>query len=508
MTKKLSQKEINNIVWKACDTFRGVIDPSQYKDYILTMLFLKYVSDVQKDKYNEYLKKYNNDQERADRAMKHERFVVPQHCSFAYLYDHRNEANVGELINIALNDIEEANREKISSEDGSGIFRNIDFNSSNLGDAKDKNTRLKNLLIDFSALDLTPSHLEESDVIGDAYEFLISNFASDAGKKAGEFYTPSEVSTLIAKLTKSKPGARISDPTCGSGSLLIKAGKEVGSDNFSLYGQEANGSTWALAVMNMFLHGFDNAIVRWGDTIRNPKLKEGDVLMKFDTVVANPPFSLDKWGADEAESDRYNRFWRGVPPKSKGDWAFISHMIETAYEGHGKVGVVVPHGVLFRGASEGKIRKRTIEDNILEAVIGLPANLFFGTGIPAAILIFNKGKGSNENVLFIDASQQYEAGKNQNKLRDSDIDRIVETYRQFNEGKLKAGVIEEKFSFVATFGEIQENDFNLNIPRYVDTFEEEAEVDIAAVQKEIEKLEGELKIVQLELDKYLKELGA
>ena len=397
---------------------------------------------------------------------------------------------------------------KISSEDGSGIFRNIDFNSSNLGDPKDKNTRLKNLLIDFSALDLTPSHLEESDVIGDAYEFLISNFASDAGKKAGEFYTPSEVSTLIAKLTKSKPGARISDPTCGSGSLLIKAGKEVGSDNFSLYGQEANGSTWALAVMNMFLHGFDNAIVRWGDTIRNPKLKEGDALMKFDTVVANPPFSLDKWGADEAESDRYNRFWRGVPPKSKGDWAFISHMIETAYEGHGKVGVVVPHGVLFRGASEGKIRKRTIEDNILEAVVGLPANLFFGTGIPAAILIFNKGKGNNANVLFIDASQQYEAGKNQNKLRDSDIDRIVETYRQFNDGKLKAGVIEEKFSYIASFEEIQENDFNLNIPRYVDTFEEESEVDIAAVQKEIEKLEGELKIVQLELDKYLKELGA
>ncbi|MGV8137131.1 MAG: type I restriction-modification system subunit M [Mangrovibacterium sp.] len=508
MSKKLSQKEINNIVWKACDTFRGVIDPSQYKDYILTMLFLKYVSDVQKDKYNEYLKKYNNDQERADRAMKHERFVVPQHCSFSYLYDHRNEANVGELINIALNDLEEANREKISSEDGSGIFRNIDFNSSNLGDAKDKNTRLKNLLIDFSELDLTPSHLQESDVIGDAYEFLIANFASDAGKKAGEFYTPSEVSTLIAKLTKSKPGARISDPTCGSGSLLIKAGKEVGSDNFSLYGQEANGSTWALAVMNMFLHGFDNAIVRWGDTIRNPKLKEGDALMKFDTVVANPPFSLDKWGADEAESDKYNRFWRGVPPKSKGDWAFISHMIETAYEGHGKVGVVVPHGVLFRGASEGKIRRRTIEDNILEAVIGLPANLFFGTGIPAAILIFNKGKDTNESVLFIDASQQYEPGKNQNKLRGSDINRIVQTYRQFNEGKLKAGVIEEKFSYVATFNEIQENDFNLNIPRYVDTFEEEAEVDIAAVQKEIEKLEGELKIVQLELDKYLKELGA
>jgi type I restriction enzyme M protein len=509
MKNKISSSEVKQIVWKACDTFRGVIDPSQYKDYILTMLFLKYVSDVQKEKYREYLKKYNDDKERAERAMKHERFVVPAHCSFDYLFEHRNEANIGELINIALNDLEEANREKLFSEDGSGIFRNIDFNSSNLGDVKDKNTRLKNLLIDFSneKLDLAPSHLEGADIIGDAYEFLIANFASDAGKKAGEFFTPSEVSTLLAKLTKSKPGARISDPTCGSGSLLIKAAKEIGSDNFSLYGQEANGSTWALAVMNMFLHGFDNATIRWGDTIRNPKLKEGDALMKFDTVVANPPFSLDKWGADEAAADTHNRFWRGVPPKSKGDWAFISHMIETTYEGKGKVGVVVPHGVLFRSSSEGKIRQKTIEENILEAVIGLPANLFFGTGIPAAILIFNKGKGDNKNVLFIDASQQYENGKNQNKLRPEDINHIVDTYKKFNEGKLKPGVVEEKFSYVATFDEIKENDFNLNIPRYVDTFEEEAEVDIAAVQKEIEKLETELKEVQKQMDKYLKELG-
>ena len=508
MTDKISQKEINNIVWKACDTFRGVIDPSQYKDYILTMLFLKYVSDVHKDKYNEYLTKYKGDAERAARAMKHERFVVPDHCSFDYLYEHRNESNIGELINIALNDLEEANREKLSSEDGSGIFRNIDFNSSNLGDVKDKNTRLKNLLIDFSdpKLDLRPSHLQGHDVIGSAYEYLIANFASDAGKKAGEFYTPGEVSTLLARLTKSKPGARICDPTCGSGSLLIKAGQQVGSDNFSLYGQEANGSTWALAVMNMFLHGFDNASIRWGDTIRNPKLKEGDALMKFDTVVANPPFSLDKWGADEAGADKYTRFWRGIPPKSKGDWAFISHMIETLNE-HGKAGIVVPHGVLFRGASEGKIRQKTMEENLLEAVIGLPANLFFGTGIPAAVLVFNKAKGKNKNILFIDASQHYEAGKNQNKLRKEDLDKIVDTYRAFTEGRLQAGVTEEKYSYVATPEEIAENDYNLNIPRYVDTFEEEAEVNIAKVQEEIDRLEGELKTVQQEMDKYLKEVG-
>ncbi|CAN5147186.1 hypothetical protein BH23BAC2_BH23BAC2_18500 [soil metagenome] len=266
----------------------------------------------------------------------------------------------------------------------------------------------------------------------------------------------------------------------------------------------------------MFLHGFDNATIRWGDTIRNPKLKEGDMLMKFDTVVANPPFSLDKWGKVEdkdgekttvsydPETDLYNRFWRGVPPKSKGDWAFISHMIETLNE-HGKAGVVVPHGVLFRGASERKIRRKTIEENLLEAVIGLPANLFFGTGIPAAILIFNKQKSSN-NFLFIDASKRFESAKNQNKLRERDIDHIVNTYRDFVSGKLTAGVVEDKYSYIATAEEIQENDFNLNIPRYVDTFKEEAEVDITAVQKEIDKLELELKTVQEEMDKYLKEL--
>ncbi|HAD13040.1 MAG TPA: type I restriction-modification system subunit M [Saprospirales bacterium] len=447
-----------------------------------------------------------------------ERFVVPEHSHFTYLYQHRNEPNIGELINVALTDLEEANREKLYSEDGAGIFQNIDFNSSKLGEPKDKNQRLKTLLIDFNkeALDLRPSHLGGADIIGGAYEFLIANFAGDAGKKAGEFFTPSEVSNLLAKLTKSKPGSRICDPTCGSGSLLITPGQEVGSDNFSLYGQEANGSTWALAVMNMFLHGFDNATIRWGDTIRNPKLKEGDALMKFDTVVANPPFSLDKWGKVEdkdgekttisydPETDKYNRFWRGVPPKSKGDWAFISHMIETLNE-HGKAGVVVPHGVLFRGSSEGRIRQRTIEENLLEAVIGLPANLFFGTGIPAAILVFNKEK-SSRNFLFIDASKHFESAKNQNRLRHSDIEHIVSTYRDFAAGKLAPGVVEDKYSYVATPEEILENDYNLNIPRYVDTFEEEAEVDMAAVQQEIAQLEAELEKVQKEIDAYLKQL--
>ena len=509
MSTKITQEEINKVVWSACDTFRGVVDPSQYKDYILTMLFLKYISDVSRSKYAEYLERYDGDEERAQRAMRRERFQVPETSSFYYLYDNRNAVNIGELIDVALVDLENANREKLNSEDGSGIFRNISFNSSNLGEVKERNVRLKQLLEDFAdeKLQFDESHLDNNDVIGDAYMYLIEKFASDAGKKAGEFFTPKEVSTLLAKLTKSKPGSRICDPTCGSGSLLIKAGKEAGAnENYSsLYGQELNGSTWALAMMNMLLHGFDSAVIRWGDTLRNPKLKDGDALMKFDTVVANPPFSLEKWGADEAPNDQYDRFWRGIPPKSKGDWAFISHMLEVANE-HGKVGVVIPHGVLFRGASEGKIRQQTVEENLLEAVIGLPANLFYGTGIPAAIAIFNKAK-KGDDVLFIDASREFENGKNQNRLRDTDIEHIVSTYRAFADGKLAQGIAEEKYAYVATRKEIEENDYNLNIPRYVDTYEEEAEVDIVAVQQEINTLESELIEVQAKMKEYLKELG-
>ena len=366
-------------------------------------------------------------------------------------------------------------------------------------------------MVDFAALDLQPSHLEDHDVIGDAYEYLIEKFASDAGKKAGEFYTPAQVSKLLAKLIDPKPGDRIIDPTCGSGSLLIKTAKEVGSKNFSLYGQEINGSTWALARMNMFLHEIDNADIQWGDTLNNPKLLEGDSLLKGNKVVANPPFSLDKWGADNAVTDQFKRFHRGIPPKSKGDYAFISHMIESTYEDIGKVGVILPHGVLFRGSSEGKIRQELIEENLLEAVVGLPSNLFFGTGIPACILIFNRGKGENKDVLFIDSSKLYDSGKNQNRLRDADIEKIVDTYKSFQEGTpLSNGegqVIEDKFAYRATLKEIKENDFNLNIPRYVDTFEEEEPVDVKATQEEIKSLKIQLAEVETKMEYYLKELG-
>ncbi|WP_070137973.1 type I restriction-modification system subunit M [Crocinitomix algicola] len=494
MSDKLTQATINKKVWNACDTFRGTIDAGQYKDYILTMLFVKYISDVNAEIKEEYEKKYNGDAKRVERAMKHERFVVPEESSFDFIYSQKGKSNIGEIINIALDKLQDANNTKLD-----GVFRNIDFNSeANLGETKDRQRRLANLLNDFADLNLRPSNLEGNDVIGDAYEYLIANFASDAGKKAGEFYTPSGVSTLLAKLVEPKETNRICDPTCGSGSLLLKAAKEVGSKNVSLYGQEVNGSTYALARMNMFLHEMDSARIEWGDTINNPKLAENDALMKYDVVVANPPFSLDKWGAENAEADKYQRFYRGVPPKSKGDYAFITHMIETLNE-HGRAGVVLPHGVLFRGSSEGKIRKQLIEENLLKAVIGLPANLFFGTGIPASILIFDKDKGDNTDVLFIDASNEYESGKNQNQLRETDIEKIFNTYHNWEEI--------EKYSHIATLEEIKENDYNLNIPRYVDTFEEEEPVDIAETQKEIAAIKSRIAEVEIQMEKYLNDLG-
>ncbi len=494
MSTKLTQETINQKVWAACDTFRGTIDATQYKDYILTMLFIKYITDVNKEKRADYMEKYNHDKERVERAMKHERFKIPKNSSFDYLYENRNADNLGEIINIALENIEDANRSKLEK-----VFRNIDYNSEpNLGQTKERNRRLKHLLNDFVDLDLRPSNLAGNDVIGDAYEYLIAHFASDAGKKAGEFYTPSQVSTLLAKLIEPKAGDRVCDPTCGSGSLLLKVADEIGSKNVSLNGQELNGSTWALARMNMFLHEMDNADIKWGDTLNNPKLKENDDLMKFDIVVANPPFSLDKWGADNASADRYNRFHRGIPPKSKGDYAFITHMIETINE-HGRAGVVLPHGVLFRGSSEGKIRKQLIEENLLKAVIGLPANLFFGTGIPATILIFDKNKGDNTEVLFIDASKEFESAKNQNKLSDTNINKIYRTYKNWK--------TTDKYSFVAKLKDIIENDYNLNIPRYVDTFEEEEPVNIKATQVEIKAIKKEIEAVEQKLEQHLAELG-
>jgi len=499
MTPQISQKDVNSAVWAVCDTFRGVVDAGAYKDYVLTMLFLKYISDVWKDRYEKYKAEYGDEPALIAEMMKTERFVLPDGASFYALFNRRFESGNGERIDKALHAIEEANIGKLND-----VFQDISFNSSKLGDTKQKDDILRHMLEDFSKpeLDLRPSRIGIQDVIGNAYEFLIKHFASTSGKKAGEFYTPPEVSQLIAELVTPQEGDEICDPTCGSGSLLMKCGRQVtkhfGSKKYALFGQEAIGATWALAKMNMFLHEEDNHRIEWGDTLRNPLLIENDQLKHFDVVVANPPFSLKKWGYESAETDSFGRFRRGLPPKTKGDYAFILHMIETMKPGTGRMAVVVPHGVLFRGAAEGKIRKQLIDENLLDMVIGLPEKLFYGTGIPAAILVFRKEK-RDDKVLFIDASRECQDGKNQNVLRREDINKILAT------AKTRETV--DKYAYLASYDEIKENDFNLNIPRYVDTFEEEEEIDLAAVLDERKELKAKLEELEDEMTGYLKELG-
>ncbi|WP_192455558.1 type I restriction-modification system subunit M [Acinetobacter oleivorans] len=504
MVTQVNQNTVNKALWSACDVFRGTISADTYKDFILTMLFLKYISDVWQDHYDNYKKEHGDEPELIEELMKSERFVLPRESSFYSLYEHRYEPGNGERIDMALHALEEANGTKLKDA-GKSVFQDISFNTDKLGEEKQKNTILKDLLEVFAsdALDLKPSHVGSLDVIGNGYEFLIKNFAASGGQKAGEFYTPPEVSDLIAELLDPQKGDSICDPACGSGSLLMKCGRKVASNHnskqYALYGQEAIGSTWSLAKMNMFLHGEDNHKIEWGDTIRNPKLldQNGD-LMLFDIVTANPPFSLDKWGHDVAENDKFDRFHRGVPPKTKGDYAFISHMIETLKPTTGRMGVVVPHGVLFRGSSEGRIREKLINENLLDAVIGLPEKLFYGTGIPAAILIFKKHK-SDDSVLFIDASREFKSGKNQNNLTEDNIAKIIETYR--------ARENVDKYAYLATLQEVKDNDYNLNIPRYVDIFEEEKEIDLAAVRAEREQLKTQLAELEVQMAEYLEELG-
>ena len=500
MTDQINQDEVNRAVFSSCNTFRGTVAADVYKDFVLTMLFLKYISDVWQDHYDAYVREYGDTPELIIEMMKNERFVLPEGASFSALHNRRHEPGNGERIDQALHAIEDANTGKLRD-----VFQDISFNSNRLGEEAQKNDLLRHLLEDFNKpeLNMRPSRIGNLDVIGNAYEFLIKNFASDAGRKAGEFYTPPEVSELMAEIMDMTEGEEACDPACGSGSLLMKCGRRVsaktGSKKYALYGQESIGSTWALAKMNMFLHGEDNHRIEWGDTLRNPKLLDGeDRLKHFDVVVANPPFSLDKWGQENAAQDKFGRFRRGLPPRTKGDYAFILHMIETMKPKTGRMAVVVPHGVLFRGSTEGAIRRKLIEENLLDAVIGLPEKLFYGTGIPAAILIFRKNKVDRE-VLFIDASREFKPGKNQNLLTRDHLDKILATYH--------AGESVPKYAHLASPEEIAGNDWNLNIPRYVDTFEEEAEIDLVSVRTQRLKLKEELAALEVKMDGYLKELG-
>ncbi len=498
---KFTQEQLNKTLWQAADSSRSSLDGGVYKNYVLVMLFYKYISDLSKKQHERYKERFGDDEARIQEKMKSDRFYLPPNTSFEYIYRINEQDNIGEEINKALDKIEDHNKQKLE-----GILTSLDFNSENtLGKLEQRNKMIRHLIHDFHKIDLSEVN---DDIIGNSYMYMIERFGSDAGKKAGEFFTVKCVAKLLAKLAEPKDGDRICDPACGSGGLLLLAGEEIekqGSKNYALYGQESTGSTYQLARMNMFLHGKDSARLEWGDTLNNPLLVENDKLMKFDLAIANPPFSLKKWGAENAEGDKYNRFWRGIPPKDKGDFAFISHMVEVTKPKTGRVAVIVPHGVLFRGGAEGKIRQKMLEENIIDSVIGLPAGLFQTTGIPVAILIIDRSRekgGVNENkkdILFIEGSKEFVPGKAQNSMSEENITKIFDTYKDRK--------TIDKFSRVVKPDEIKENDFNLNITRYVDTFEEEEEIDISANLKELAKIDPELNKLEKEMQGYLKDLN-
>lgn len=499
---KLTLQELESTLWACADILRGELTGAEYKDYIFGMLFLKRLNDEfdeeRENRRNEFLEDGLDEEEITELLEDpsiYETFFVPEQARWAKLKE--LTLNIGPELDKAFKAIED---EPMNSE-LIGVLSTTNYNDKE----KVPDKKLSQLLIKFSSVNLANSNLESEDMLGDAYQYLIKQFADQGGKKGGEFYTPTEVVKILANILKPKEGDRIYDPTCGSGGMLIQSIEYVkkhggNPKNLSLFGQEINLSTWAICKMNMLFHGAKGADIQKGDTIREPRHTEGGVLKTFDKVLANPPFSLKNWGVEEAESDAFNRFTYGIPPKSYGDLAFVEHML-SSLNMKGKMASVVPHGVLFRGSAEGKIRKGFIKDDLIEAVIGLPQNIFYGTGIPAAIIVLNKAKAEERQgkILFIDGSNDFVKEGNKNKIRPEDIDKIVEAFDNFEDV--------EKYATIVDIKTIEENDFNLNISRYVDTTEEEEAIDIPAVLKEIKALEVKESETKEKLNGFLKELG-
>ncbi len=491
---KLTLQELESHLWKSADILRGSVDSSDYKNYIFGLLFLKRLSDTFEEQKKNLIKEHGEEIGLllADDPDQYQ-FFVPKAAQWEEIRKHSED--IGTAINVAFEALENENATL------EGVLTPIDFNRKEVL----TDSVLQRLLQHFSLLNLTNENLSEPDMLGRAYEYLIKMFADDAGKKGGEFYTPTKVVELLVKLIKPEEGMRVYDPTCGSGGMLIQSVdyvKEHGGNpqSLSLFGQEKNLGTWSIAKMNLLLHGLPDHRIEKGDTIRQPKLIEDGEIMLFDRVIANPPFSLKEWGREEAEADPYGRFQYGIPPKNAGDYAFVQHMV-ASLKSSGMAGVVMPHGVLFRGGAEGKIRQGLLEADFLEAVIGLPSNLFYGTGIPACILIFNRNKPEERkgNVLFIAAEDEYQEGKNQNTLRGQDIQKIVSAFDAYEDI--------EKYARVVPLTEIKENDYNLNITRYVDKSEEEEQVDLAAVLQDIQELENNQANIKAKLNCYFRELG-
>ncbi|MCA3605733.1 MAG: SAM-dependent DNA methyltransferase [Methylobacterium sp.] len=503
---KLTKDELFNHLWKSADILRGSIDSSDYKIYIFGFLFLKRLSDRFEEEARECIKRGMSGDVAYSDPDEHE-FFVPERGRWSAIS--KLTTGIGDQLNKACAAIEDANPSI------QGVLANIDFNSeSRLGDERNKENVLSRLITHFAYLDLSNASLSEPDMLGRAYEYLIDKFADDAGKKGGEFYTPHPVVKLIVEVLDPQPGMRICDPTCGSGGMLIESarhvadieGKRLGEPiNVTLHGQEKNLGTWAIAKMNLLLHGLRDARIEKGDTIRNPMLKDGDGnLIVYDRVIANPPFSLDSWGADDvsgdAEKQGFNRFIYGIPPKNMGDMAFVQHMVATLKSG-GLCGVVMPHGVLFRGSGDGRIREGMLKADLFETIIGLPENLFAGTGIPATVLILNKAKAPERKgkVLFIHAAKEADSSGKKNTLAPTNIQRITDAFRAWTD--------EDRFSRVVDMKEIAENDFNLNISRYIDTLEPEKPIDVKAELQKLKDAEDARDKAVARMNALLKEMG-
>lgn len=502
-------------LWSVADSLRGKMHADEFRDYCLGFIFYKYLSEKIDKKANDLLKEHEEKCEFCDLTDKTpEQKEILQEVekdmlnSLGYfLYPNelfksivgKGEVFILDDLKEILKNIEHSNQDCNEKADLTNLFEDIQLDSSKLGSTpKDRNRLIVEILQKLAKIDFCLEN-DEVDVLGDAYEYLIGEFASGAGKKAGEFYTPQCVSEILARVAVDgrKRIKSVYDPTCGSGSLLLRVARQTGVEVAKFYGQEMNRTTYNLARMNMILHdvAYDEFDIKNDDTLEHPQ----HIDSRFEAIVANPPFSAD-WSASKQfeTDDRFSQYGK-IAPRTKADYAFITHMIHQLDE-KGTMAIVLPHGALFRGAAEGHIRKYLIKErNYLDSVIGLPPNLFFGTSIPSCILVFKKCRQDADNILFIDASRDFIKGKNQNELDNKHIENIISTYRD------RATI--DKYSYLAPMSEIKENDYNLNIPRYVDTFEPEPPIDIQEVLHNKRQIETELNATKHKMGELLNELG-